>query len=195
MKSATLQKVMIDTNTEPVGDSTTEVHTTAQPVDGSIALASPVVEEPAFQPTPPAAPAPQSPEPVRQPVEVAPQPVPLADKTFFQDFKAGDTDPLVGVTIREVLIKTDGFIVYIDQDFSLHSHWNLVVDPNCFAPIFNRVGELQAKSEFLRQTSRKRDLVSARRPIGEGLVFRFWPQTQAYAKPSLATAKKSITKI
>ncbi len=70
-----------------------------------------------------------------------------------------------------------------------------MVDPNCFAPIFNRVGELQAKSEFLRQTSRKRDLVSARRLIGEGLVVMFCTQNQAYANAALDTAEKFITQI
>jgi hypothetical protein len=117
------------------------------------------------------------------------------DTTFFQDFKAGGTDPLVGATIKEVLIKTADFIVYIDNDLSLHWHSNTALDPNCAAPVFNRAGELQAKSEFLRQTFRRRDLMSVRRLIGEGVVVMFCTGNPVYANAALDTAEKFISQI
>jgi hypothetical protein len=66
------------------------------------------------------------------------------------------------------------------------------VDSNSAAPIFNRAGELQAKSEFLGQAFRKRDLNSARRLIGEGLVVMFCTKNPAHANEALDTAEKFI---
>jgi hypothetical protein len=114
---------------------------------------------------------------------------------FFQDFKAGGTDPLVGTTIKEVLIKTGDFIVYIDEDLILHWHSNAAMDPNCAASVFNRASELQAKSEFLRQTLRRRDLMSVRRLIGEGVVVMFCTESPVYANAALDTAEKFISQI
>jgi hypothetical protein len=116
-------------------------------------------------------------------------------KTSYQDYNAGDTDPLVGANIKEILIKGDSYFVYIDQDLILRWHWNASIDPNIAAPIFNRACELQAKSEFLRQTRRERDLTSARRLTGEGLVIMFSTQNQQYANAALDTAEKFITQI
>jgi hypothetical protein len=174
----------------------TELNVTAQPVDGHAAAETPpLAGMPAPQSTALPTPAPQPKESAQHPEESATQPIAPVDKTFYQNFKAGDTDSLVGVVIKEVLIKEDTFIVYIDQDLILRWHWNAVLDSNRAAPIFNRAGELQAKSEFLRQTLRKRDLMSARRLIGEGLVVMFCTQNQAYANAALDTAEKFITQI
>jgi len=120
---------------------------------------------------------------------------PIPEEAFFREFKAGDTDPLVGVKVKEVLVKAETYIVYLDQDLVLHWHWNAVLDSNLAIPIFNRAGELQAKSEFLRQTLRKRDLMNARRLIGQGLVVMFCTQNQAYANAALDTAEKFISQI
>src|SRR5258708_5441032 len=61
--------------------------------------------------------------------------------------------------------------------------------------MFNGASELQAKSEFLRQTLRSRDLINARRLIGEGLVVMFSTKDQTYANAALDTAEKFITQI
>lgn len=150
-------------------------------------------EAPASQPDALLRPAPQSEEPKPQPQEAASQPMTPSDNASFQDFKAGDTDPLVGLKIKEVLAKTESFIVYIAKDFSLHSHWNAVPDANSAAPILNRAGELQAKSEFLRQTFVKRNLLNARRLIGQGLVLMFCTKNLTYGNAALDTAEKFIT--
>jgi hypothetical protein len=172
-----------------------EVEVATQPVNGEAAVEMPpLADGPVPRLTPFLKPAPRAKEPSQQSPEPA-QPIASVDKTSYQDFKAGDTDPLVGVIIKEVLIKADTFIVYIDQDHVLRWHWNAVVDSSRAAPIFNRAGELQAKSEFLRQTPRKRDLISARRLIGEGLVVMFCTQNQAYANAALDAAEKFITQI
>jgi len=168
----------------------TELQVVARPVDGrGVVEALPVVV-----PQTTVAPAPLPEGQTEHPPKPA-QPIAPVDKTSYQDFKAGDTDPLADVVIKEVLIKADAYIVYIDQDLILHWHWNAAMDSNQAVPIFNRAGELLAKSEFLRQTSRKRDLISARRLIGEGLVVMFCTQNQTYANAALDTAEKFITQI
>ena len=174
------------------GNMNAQLEVIAQPVDGRDAgEVLPVAE---LQTTTAPEPEPQPKALSELPPEAA-QPMASVDKTFYQDFKAGDMDPLVGVAIKEILIKADAYIVYIDQDLVLRWHWNTVMDSNQAVPIFNRAGELQAKSEFLRQTSRKRDLVSARRLVGEGLVVMFCTQNQTYANAALDTAEKFITQI
>jgi hypothetical protein len=174
-------------------DNNTEARITAQPLDGRTAAEMPTLQPNALLTSVPQSNEPAKPSEKSAPEELAPKPIAPLDKTFYQDFKANDTDPLVGVVIKEVLIKTDTYIVYIDRDLIVRWHWNAVVDSNRAAPIFNRAGELQAKSEFLRQTLRTRDLMSARRLIGEGLVVMFCTQNQAYANAALDTAEKFIT--
>ena len=185
---------MIDTPGQ-AAEMNSESEVSARPVDGQRATEStPSSEGPIPQPTVAQAPAPQQKEPDDKPSEPSPPGASFA-KPFYQDFKAGDTDPLVDVVIKEVLIRTDAYIVYIDRDFVLHWHWNETVDSNRAAPIFNRASELQAKSEFLRQTRRSRDLINARRLIGEGLVVMFSTKDQTYANAALDTAEKFITQI
>lgn len=180
-----------------MGDMNTELDVTAEPTDGRAAVASPsLADTPRNQPTASPTPDPPPKESAQHSDEPATtKPIAVVDKTSFQNLKAGDTDPLVGVVIKEVMIKADTFIVYIDQDLILRWHWNGLVDANHAAPIFNRAGELQAKSEFLRQTRRQRDLMSARRLIGEGLVVMFCTQDLVYANAALDTAEKFITQI
>jgi hypothetical protein len=177
-------------------DMKTELDVTAQAVDGRAAVAAtPLIETPTNQPTASPTPAPQPKESAPRSDEPATQPIAQVDKTSYHSFKAGDTDPLVGVVIKEVMIKSETFLVYIDQDLILRWHWNTTLDANRAAPIFNRAGELQAKSEFLRQTRRTRDLISARRLIGEGLVVMFCTQNPVYANAALDTAEKFLTQI
>jgi hypothetical protein len=179
-----------------MGDNPNKVEAELRPVDALI----PSKDAPASQLTVSTTPATKRAGPVPERLEEASQPaasdlqrIPPADHGSFQDFKAGDTDPLIGVKIREVLIGTENFFVYIDEDFSLHWRWSTAVESNCAAPIFTRAGELQAKSEFLRQTFGKRNLISARRLIGEGLVVMFCTQNLAYANATLDTAEKFVT--
>jgi hypothetical protein len=179
-----------------MGDVNTELDVTRQPTDGRAAVATPpLADTPKNQPTALPTPDPPPKESAQHSDESATERIALVDKTSYQNFKAGDTDPLVGVVIKEVMIKADTFIVYIDQDLILRWHWKELVDANHAAPIFNRAGELQAKSEFLRQTRRERDLMSARRLIGEGLVVMFCTKDLAYANAALDTAEKFITQI
>lgn len=176
-------------------DTNTELEISARPVDGQRATeAPPSSEGPIPEPTVAPAPAAQQKEPGDKPSGSSQADASVA-KPFYQGFKAGDTDPLVDVVIKEVLIKTDAYIVYIDRDLIVRWHWSDTVDANRAAPIFNRAGELLAKSEFLRQTVRNRDLINARRLIGEGLVVMFSTQDPTYANAALDTAEKFITQI
>jgi hypothetical protein len=185
---------MIDTPRK-AADMNSELEVGARPVDGQRATESPPSSEgPIPQPTVASAPAPQQKE-TDDKSSGRSEPDDSVAKPFYQGFKAGDTDPLVDVVIKEILVKTDAYIVYIDRDLVLHWHWNETVDSNRAAPILNRASELQAKSEFLRQTLRNRDLISARRLIGEGLVVMFSTQDQTYANAALDTAEKFITQI
>jgi hypothetical protein len=181
-------KSAIATESHPMAENNIELDATAQAVDGASAIdAPPVAEASAAEPAALLTPESQPTEPALHPEELPSKPI------AYQDFKAGDADPLVGLIIKEVLAKANNFVVYIAQDLSLYWHWTQTVDPNSTAPIFNRASELQAKSEFLRQTLYRRDLLSARRLIGQGLVVMFCTQTQAYANAALDTADKFIT--
>jgi hypothetical protein len=174
----------------------TDLDHIAPAVDGSTAIAT---QHPAETPPPQATVLPrfsQQPDGSPQhPEGSEKQPTTRSEKTSYQDFNAGDADPLVAVKIKEILIKADAYFVYIDQDLILRWHWNSSMDPDIAAPIFNRASELQAKSEFLRQTRRERDLTSARRLIGEGLVIMFSTRNKEYANAALDTAEKFITQI
>jgi hypothetical protein len=133
------------------------------------------------------------PDVTTRPATTAAQPVGPDDHTSFQEFKAGDTDPLVGVKIKEVLLGRGNFLVYIGEDFALRWRWSMSVDASSAAPIFSRASELQAKSEFLRQTFNKTDLFNARRLIGHGVVIMLCTQNQAFSNAALDTAEKFIT--
>jgi hypothetical protein len=176
-----------------MADTNTELDVTPQPVDGRAAVETlPMAEIPASQPPVKTAPVQETKEPVQAPPNSAEGPIVQPEKITFQDFKAGGRDPLVGVVIKEVLASAPGYVVYIAQDLSLHWHWNTTVDANSAAPIFNRASELLAKSEFLRQTFGRRNLINARRLIGQGLAVVFSTQNQAYANAALDTAEKFI---
>jgi hypothetical protein len=195
-QSLTLQELKTAKGNHLMSDEATNVDVRALPMSESRAVAAEQL---------PAMPAPESngsPTPMGQAKASpqteeasAPRPTASGENASYQNFNAGDKDPLVGVTIKEVLIKADAYFVYIDQDLVLRWHWNSGTDPNVAAPIFNRASELLAKSEFLRQARRTRDLTSARRLIGEGLVIMFSTRNQTYANAALDTAEKFITQI
>jgi hypothetical protein len=176
-----------------MSDENSDLNQVVPAVDGAAAIAS---QHPAETVAPQPAVLPrftQQEESAQHPEEAEKQPG--KPKASYQDFNANDTDPGVNVKIKEILIQADNYFVYIDQDLILRWHWNTAIDPNVAAPIFNRACELQAKSEFLRQTRRERDLTSARRLIGEGLVIMFSTRNQQYANAALDTAEKFITQI
>lgn len=176
-----------------MADNNTVLDVTTQPVDGRATVEAPAVPDTsASQPTVVGEPVPETKEPAQASPDSAVKPVAPVKETSFQDLKAGDTDPLVGLVIKEVLAHAPEYVVYIAQDLSLHWHWNTTVDLNSAAPIFNRASELLAKSEFLRHTFGRRNLISARRLIGQGLAVVFSTQNQAYANAALDTAEKFI---
>jgi hypothetical protein len=160
----------------PMAHNDTERETTARPVDEPAAILT-------------------SEQQSKQAGRAAPEAAvkPIAPVENSQDFKAGERDPLAGVRIKEVLVKTESYIVYIDEDLGLHWRGRQALDSSAAQPIFSQAGELQARSEFLRQTFHKRNLLSARRLIGEGLGVMFSTRDPAYAKAALDTAEKFIT--
>jgi hypothetical protein len=176
-----------------MADNNTELDVTAQPVDGRTAVeAPPVAETPEPQSTATTVPVQETKGTAQASPDSAKESIVPPEKTTFENFKAGEKDPLVGVVIREVLANAPGYVVYISQDLSLHWYYNTTVDPISAAPIFNRACELLAKSEFLRQTFGRRNLISARRLIGQGLAVMFSTQNQAHANAALDTAEKFI---
>jgi hypothetical protein len=118
----------------------------------------------------------------------------------YASLKVGDIDPRLGVKIKEILLVNGLCIVYIDQELSLQWYWRFALDPKVAARIFNRAGDLEAKAQFLRylktpkeDQNTPRDLLSAVRLIGEGVVELFSTQDLTYANAALDTADKFIT--
>jgi hypothetical protein len=112
----------------------------------------------------------------------------------YTSFRVGQLDPSMGVKIKEILRVNDRFIVYIDEKFDLQWYWYFPLDPDTAAKVFNRAGDLEAKTQFLRQKEDQEDnLNSALRLIGEGVVELFSTKDVAYANAALDTADKFIT--
>jgi hypothetical protein len=112
----------------------------------------------------------------------------------YTSFRVGQVDPSMGVKIKEILRVNDCFIVYIDEKFSLQWYWNLPLDADIAAKVFNRAGDLEARTQFLRQKEdQEENLTSALRLIGEGVVELFSTKDVTYANAALDTADKFIT--
>ncbi|MGD7291098.1 hypothetical protein ACQCP0_19080 [Ralstonia pseudosolanacearum] len=82
--------------------------------------------------------------------------------------KAGDVDPELGKTILEIVLCTELFIVYVDEDMAVQ--WHTTDDherPDYCGEVLNMVASLEAQSRFLTGEPMLRDI---RRRIGEGLV-------------------------
>jgi hypothetical protein len=139
----------------------------------------------------------------------------VCSRINFASLSVGMTDPIFGVKIKEILLVTDHSIVYIDHLFSLQWHCcSDTLTAKVAAPIFNRAGDLEAKAQFLRHVKKPRedhkkspeeeekslegltiprDLLSALRLIGQGVVELFSTKDPNYANAALDTADKFIT--
>lgn len=84
------------------------------------------------------------------------------------NLKAGDVDLELGKTIKEIILCTELFIVYIDEALTIQ--WHTTDDHNpaehC-GEVLNLVGTLEAQSAFLKGRS---SLFDYRRRIAEGLA-------------------------
>ncbi len=82
--------------------------------------------------------------------------------------KAGDVDPELGKTIKEIVICSELFIVYIDLDLCVQ--WHTTDDhkePDYCGEVLNFVATLEAQSNFITDQSM---LFDFRKRIGEGLA-------------------------
>jgi hypothetical protein len=112
----------------------------------------------------------------------------------YLSFKVGELDPSMGVKIKEILLRTESCIVYIDEKFTLQWYWDFPLNAETGAKIFNRAGDLEARIQFLRGKKDQEDnLLSALRLIGEGVVELFTTKGVVYADAALDTADKFVT--
>ena len=112
----------------------------------------------------------------------------------YTSFRVGQLDPSMGVKIKEILRVNDCFIVYIDEKSALQWYWDFPLDADIAAKVFNRAGDLEARTQFLRQKEdQEENLISALRLIGEGVVELFSTKDVTYANAALDTADKFIT--
>lgn len=82
--------------------------------------------------------------------------------------KAGDVDPELGKKIKEVVICSELFIVYIDTDLCVQWHTtNDHKEPDYCGEVLNLVATLEAQSNFMTDKSM---LFDFRKRIGEGLA-------------------------
>jgi hypothetical protein len=109
----------------------------------------------------------------------------------YMRFKAGDLDPWMGVTIKEILFMNEECLVYVDEHFTLQWYWSDL--PAESASIFKRAAELEARSQFLRHRKTLDDLLSAVRLIGEGVAELLSTKDNSYADATLDTADKFIS--
>ena len=87
-----------------MADNNTKLDVTAQRADGRTAVeAPPVVETSGLQSTATTAPVQEAKGPAQASPDSAKGSIVPPEKTTFENFNAGEKDPLVGVVIREVL--------------------------------------------------------------------------------------------
>lgn len=82
--------------------------------------------------------------------------------------KAGDVDPELGKTIKEIVICSESFIVYVDTE--LYVQWYTTDEhrePEYCGEVLNLVAKLEAQSNFIGE---KAMLFAYRKRIGEGLA-------------------------
>jgi hypothetical protein len=118
----------------------------------------------------------------------------------YMSFKVGFVDPIMGVKIKEILLRNDSCVVYIDEKFTLQWYWSFALNTEAAAKIFTRVGDLEARIQFLREKKdqhenheNRENLLSALRLIGEGIVELFTTNGITYADAALETAEKFVT--
>src|SRR4029077_11630512 len=110
----------------------------------------------------------------------------------YAALKVGGMDPRMGVKIKEILFVNESCIVYIDEQLALQWYWSLSLPPES-ATIFNRAAELEARAQFLRHQKKKKNLLSAIRLIGEGVLELFSTGDPTYANAAMDTAEKFIS--
>lgn len=87
------------------------------------------------------------------------------------NLQAGQVDPELGKIIREIVLCTEQFIVYIDEALTIQ--WHTTDDhepPEHCGEVLNLVGTLEAQSAFLKGRA---SLFDYRRRIAEGLARCF----------------------
>ena len=106
--------------------------------------------------------------------------------------KAGDPDPLLGVTVAEVLYSTAEFIVYIDTDNNLQ--W--INQPREDAAwIVARAMDLEAHAGFMREVGGRSgvtQLRTAKRLIGQGVIAMLGGSARLEAESVFTTAQQFI---
>jgi hypothetical protein len=135
----------------------------------------------------------------KMPRTEAPGPFMASDRSTASDagtgytaLKVGDTDPQMGVKIKEIIFVNESCIVYIDEQLTLQWYWRLPL-PLESATIFNRAADLEARAQFLRHQKQEEDLLSAIRLIGEGVFELFSTGDPTYANAAMDTADKFIS--
>lgn len=84
------------------------------------------------------------------------------------NLKAGDIDQNLAKTVKEIVLCTEEFIVYIDTD--LYVQWHTTDEhksPDYCGDVLNMVASLEAQSGFIQD---KAMLLTIRKRIGEGLA-------------------------
>src|ERR1700744_4690275 len=84
------------------------------------------------------------------------------------ELKAGDLDPALNKIIKDLVLSTETFIVYVATDFSIQ--WRTSDDhkePKHCGRVLNRVAALEVRSQFITDVA---TLSSIRRQIAEGLA-------------------------
>lgn len=113
-------------------------------------------------------------------------PIPTKHLPKHYHLKAGDVDPELGKTIKEIVICSELFIVYIDTDLCVQ--WHTTDDhkePEYCGEVLNIVARLEAQSNFINN---KLMLFDFRKRIGEGLARCL----SGYPKENAITALKEV---
>lgn len=100
--------------------------------------------------------------------------------------KAGEVDPELGKKIKDIILCTELFIVYVDSDLSIQ--WHTTADhkePDYCGEVLNLVATLEAQSNFIEDKSK---LFDFRKRIGEGLSRCL----SGYPKENAMTALKEV---
>lgn len=128
---------------------------------------------------------------------------PLPGARGFMDYNEGDVYDGIGRKVQELIMKTNDFIVFIDEYGSVQ--WGFD-SPNSstdhYNAVSNRVAELETRSRFLRVRSAPKQgedvaahqhaLFSARRLIAEGMARQLSSDSLESAQGILDTADKWI---
>ncbi|MBX7206921.1 MAG: hypothetical protein K1X78_01310 [Verrucomicrobiaceae bacterium] len=117
-----------------------------------------------------------------------------AGDPYFRNLQKGQRDPKLGVTVDEVLFRTDKFLVYLDEQQNIQ--WACDPCPENIGWMLVRVTELEARTHFFRQfqSDVREHLVSAKRMIAQGVipVLEGGATAKQEAEAAFATAERFI---